>query len=122
MTEQPCSEWISVEDKLPKPMVLVAVLVPRRFRSLSLSWLREGGEWWGPFPEGESVKYWMPLPDLPEGWGDECKEAEAEQARKDELPRLSVLKQGLRMMIAEMDQSITQQPLRKELKRLVGDD
>lgn len=67
LQEQSRGEWIDVKDRLPEPDVLVPVLVARRFRSLSLSWVREDGLW-GPFADGEPVKYWTSLPDLPEGW------------------------------------------------------
>lgn len=73
------SEWISVNDQLPKigESVLVAVVVNAKlnlpFRTdftpdICIGWLEDNGEWGlrCDSADKDEILYWQPLPRLPE--------------------------------------------------------
>ena len=61
-------EWISVDDKLPEPDMIVLILTTNRNRRLAKHdpstgvWTRDNG--WTSV-RSFRVTHWMPLPDLP---------------------------------------------------------
>lgn len=72
------SEWISVEDRLPKigESVLVAVVINAKlnlpFRTdftpdIRIGWLGDNGEWGLQYESADrdEILYWQPLPELP---------------------------------------------------------
>lgn len=54
------SEWISVEERLPKPTY--CVLVVNAYGEMEIDALGTDGEWMGMV---EEVTHWMPLPTPP---------------------------------------------------------
>jgi hypothetical protein len=56
------AEWVSVSDRVPENRVEVLVFSDEDY---GFAWYA-GGEWHGHgFPDGETVLYWMPLPEPP---------------------------------------------------------
>ena len=55
-------EWISVDDRLPKPTY--CVLVVGAYSEMAIDALGTDGEWMGMV---EDITHWMPLPEPPKG-------------------------------------------------------
>ena len=56
-------EWVSVDDRLPKPFESVLVL---RDGKISIDYNEENG-WFAYDFNGKRVTHWMPLPEKPKG-------------------------------------------------------
>ena len=56
-------EWISVNDRLPKPFENVIVF---RDGKISIDY-NEGNGWFAYDFNGKRVTHWMPLPEMPKG-------------------------------------------------------
>lgn len=58
------SEWISVNDRLPKTMELVFVY-RKGLDIVRIEYLMNDGEWFNDDIYKASVTHWMPLPEPP---------------------------------------------------------
>jgi len=65
--------WISVKDKLPSPMLRVLVWAGNVAPHEMIAYLKDG-EWQRSYIPSSVheiyIEYWMPLPGMPEGWGE----------------------------------------------------
>lgn len=69
------SEWISVKDKMPEPDVCVLVLASGKYKNITLDnafeiamYAKKDGWMLENYPsyENPDIKYWMPMPSLPD--------------------------------------------------------
>lgn len=60
------SEWISVDDELPKYGVDVLIF-SKRYKNIRVAWLDDEGGWLvaGDHISSDGITHWMPLPDAP---------------------------------------------------------
>lgn len=56
-------DWIKCEEQLPEANT--AVVVCDEYGDIDLAWLDNEG-WWYVYGYAEGVKYWYPIPDLPQ--------------------------------------------------------
>lgn len=64
-------EWISVEERMPKPFVSVLVYMPgeRPLPTVHEGFLAREGVWYANHfdRDPDEVTHWMPMPEPPEG-------------------------------------------------------
>lgn len=60
------SEWVSVDDELPKRGVDV-LIYSKRYKNIRVAWLSDDESWLVAGDQVSSVglTHWMPLPDAP---------------------------------------------------------
>lgn len=61
------SEWVSVKERMPElhKDVFVAIRYGGKW-SFDVTWLNSSSEWVSPRAVNAEVKFWMPIPDVPE--------------------------------------------------------
>ena len=69
-TLTPPNEWISVEDTVPDPgervLATDGIFVGEAYRSSANSWFRHTGFPWRDGVTGRTVRFWTPMPALPD--------------------------------------------------------
>ena len=67
------TDWISVDDRLPKPGVPVLAYEPDWYDVAFPMMLNDRGQWvwWFDTRPAGRVSHWMPMPDLPQSREDQ---------------------------------------------------